>query len=133
MLSEYEISAHIAKKGFMSNYLVWYQHGEMQPLVADELDGYNDQDRMDDKEADIGRGYDLKSADPQQKVQNLYMLFATSEEKVHDGTDVTVLQAVTRVMVLKSKYNFSNQCYIDIVKLIIDLIPAKHNMLKDLY
>jgi hypothetical protein len=133
MLSEYETSAHIAKKGFMSNYLVWYQHGEMQPLVADELDGYNDQDRMDDKEADIGRGYDLKSADPQQKVQNLYMLFATSEEKVHDGTDVTVLQAVTRVMVLKSKYNFSNQCYIDIVKLIIDLIPAKHNMLKDLY
>jgi hypothetical protein len=133
MLSEYEMSAHIAKKGFMSNYLVWYQHGEMQPLVADELDGYNDQDRMDDKEADIGRGYDLKSADPQQKVQNLYMLFATSEEKVHDGTDVTVLQAVTRVMVLKSKYNFSNQCYIDIVKLIIDLIPAKHNMLKDLY
>jgi hypothetical protein len=34
---------------------------------------------------------------------------------------------------MKSKYNFSNQCYNDIVKLIIDLIPVKHNMLKDLY
>jgi hypothetical protein len=34
---------------------------------------------------------------------------------------------------MKSKYNFSNQCYNDIMKLIIDLIPAKHNMLKDLY
>jgi hypothetical protein len=33
----------------------------------------------------------------------------------------------------KLKYNFSNQCYNDIVKLIIDLIPMKHNMLKDLY
>jgi hypothetical protein len=30
-------------------------------------------------------------------------------------------------------YSISNQCYNDIVKLIIDLIPAKHNMLKDLY
>jgi hypothetical protein len=30
-------------------------------------------------------------------------------------------------------YNFLNQCYNDIVKLIIDLIPAKHNMSKDLY
>jgi hypothetical protein len=34
---------------------------------------------------------------------------------------------------MKSKYYFSNQCYNDIVKLIIDLIPMKHNMLKDLY
>jgi hypothetical protein len=32
-----------------------------------------------------------------------------------------------------TKYSFLNQCYNDIVKLIIDLIPAKHNMLKDLY
>jgi hypothetical protein len=36
-------------------------------------------------------------------------------------------------MGMKSKYNFSNQCCNDIVKLIIDLIPGKHNMLKDLY
>jgi hypothetical protein len=36
-------------------------------------------------------------------------------------------------MVFKSKYNFMNQCYNDIMRLIIDLIPAKHNMPKDLY
>jgi hypothetical protein len=52
---------------------------------------------------------------------------------VHVGTNVIILQAVTCLMAMKSKYNFLNQCYIDIVKLIIDLIPAKHNMWKDLY
>jgi hypothetical protein len=36
-------------------------------------------------------------------------------------------------MGFKSKYIFSNQCYNDIIKLIIDLILAKHNMVKDLY
>jgi hypothetical protein len=36
-------------------------------------------------------------------------------------------------MAMKSKYNFSNQCYNDIVKLIIDLIRVKHNMMKDVY
>jgi hypothetical protein len=41
-------------------------------------------------------------------VQNFYRLLATADEKVHDGTDVTILQAVTRLMVMKSKYNFSN-------------------------
>jgi hypothetical protein len=29
MLSKYEMSSHIAKKGFMSNYLLWHQHGEV--------------------------------------------------------------------------------------------------------
>jgi hypothetical protein len=66
-------------------------------------------------------------------VQNFYRLLAATDEKVHDGTDVTVLQAVTYLMVMKSKYNFSNKCYNDIIKLIIDLIPMKHNMPKDLY
>jgi hypothetical protein len=66
-------------------------------------------------------------------VQNFYRLLAASEEKVHDGTEMTVLQAVTRLMGMNSKYNFSNQCYNDIMKFIIDLIPAKHNMPKELY
>jgi hypothetical protein len=35
-------------------------------------------------------------------------------------------------MAFKSKYKFSNQCYNNI-KLIIDLVPVKHNMPKDLY
>jgi hypothetical protein len=66
-------------------------------------------------------------------VQNFYRLFAVSDEKVHDGTDLTVLQAVMHLMGMKLKYNFSHQCYSDIIKLIIDLIPVKHDMPKDLY
>jgi hypothetical protein len=90
---------------------------------------------MDDMIANIGMEYDLGSRDqhPTPEVQNFYRLLAASEEKVHDDTTLTVLQVVTRLMVMKSKYNFSNQCYTDIVKLIIDLIPVKHNMPKDLY
>jgi hypothetical protein len=59
MLSEYKMSAHLAKKEFMSNYLLWHQHREVQPVVADESHGNDDVDRMDDMIADIGRGYDL--------------------------------------------------------------------------
>jgi hypothetical protein len=64
MLSEYETSAHLAKKGFMSNYLLWHQHGEVQPVVVDESDGNNDIDWMDDMVTDIGRGYDLEYENP---------------------------------------------------------------------
>jgi hypothetical protein len=91
MLSIYEMSSHLAKKGFMSNYLVWHQHEEVQSLAADESDGEDDEDQMDDMIADIGRGYDLGSWDPPSEVHNFYRLLAISEEKVDDGTDVTVL------------------------------------------
>jgi hypothetical protein len=133
MLLKYEMSAHLAKKGFMSNYLLWHQHGEVQPAVTDESDENDDVDQMDDMIADIGRGYDLESEDSSSEVHNFYRLLAASEEKVHDGTDIIMLQAVTHLMTFKSKYNFSNQCYNDIMKLIIDLIPVKHYMMKDLY
>jgi hypothetical protein len=65
MLSEYEMFAHLANKRFVPNYMVWHQHGEVQPPVADESDGNNDDEyQMDDMVADIGRGYDLESVDP---------------------------------------------------------------------
>jgi hypothetical protein len=66
-------------------------------------------------------------------VKEFYKLLEALEAKVHEGTDATVLQAVTRLMAMKSKYSFSNNCYNDIVKLITDLIPLNHNMPKDLY
>jgi hypothetical protein len=105
----------------------------VHPAVDNESGGNDDVDRIDDMVDDIGRGYVLVSEDPPTEVHNFYKLLASSEEKVHNGTDVTVLQAVTHLMAFKSKYNFLNQCYNDIVKLIIDLILAKHNMSKDLY
>jgi hypothetical protein len=120
----------------MPNYLVWRDHGEVEPpVVGTESDRNEDDDRMDEMLADIGWEYEVGSGEQGQppKVQNFYRLLATADEKVLDGTDVTVLQAVTHLMVMKSKYNFLNQCYNNIVKQIIDLIPMKHNMPKDLY
>jgi hypothetical protein len=83
--------AQLAKKKFMSNYLLCHQHGEVQPMVADESDENDDVDRMDDMLADIEKGYDQESKDLLSEVQNFYRLLIASEEKVHDGTDVTVL------------------------------------------
>jgi hypothetical protein len=91
MLSEYEMSTHLAMKGFMSNNLLFHRHGEVWPAVADEWDGNDDIDQMDDMVADIRRGYNLAFEDPLPEVKNFYRLLAASEEKVHDGTDMTVL------------------------------------------
>jgi isocitrate lyase len=80
MLSEYEMSADLAKKEFISNYLLWHQHREVQHAVTDESDQNDDVDQMDDMVADIGRGYDLESEDPPSEVQNFYKLLVASEK-----------------------------------------------------
>jgi hypothetical protein len=128
------MSSHIAKHEFMPKYLMWQQHGEVQASAPTESDGSDDEDRMDDMIEDIGMEYDLGSGDqhPPLEVQNFSRLLVASDEKVHHGTELIILQAATHLMGMKLNYNFSNQCYNDIVKLIIDLIPAKYNMSKDL-
>jgi hypothetical protein len=66
-------------------------------------------------------------------VREFYKLLEASEAKVHEGTSVSVLQVVTRLMAMKSKYTFSYNCYNDFVKLIIDISPPYHSILNDLY
>jgi hypothetical protein len=65
----------------------------VQAAAPAESDGSDDEDRMDDMIADIGMEYDLRSGDqhPSPEVQNFYRLLAASDEKVHDGTELTVL------------------------------------------
>jgi hypothetical protein len=132
-LKKVGVSYHVFKHGFMLNYLVWCEHGEVETTV--ESDGDQDVDRMDDMVDDIRNEYPElwnNQALPED-VKEFYKLLKASEAKVHEGTDVSVLQVVTRLMAMKSKYSFSNNCYNDIVKLIIDLIPSNHNMSKVLY
>jgi hypothetical protein len=107
MLSEYEMSINLAKKRFISNYLLWHQHGEVQLALADESDENDDTDQMDDMVADIGRGCDLEFEDPLLEVQNIYRLLADSEEKVHDGTDITIIGAHKMPI---SYANISSEC-----------------------
>jgi hypothetical protein len=44
----------------------------VQPTVADESDGNDDVNQMDDMVADIGKGYVLEYEDPSWEVQNFY-------------------------------------------------------------
>jgi hypothetical protein len=93
----------------MPNYLVWCDHGEVEPpVIGVESDRNDDEDRMGEMVANIGKEYEVGSREQgqPQEVQNFYRLLAITDEKVHDGTNVTVLHVVTRLMVMKSKYNF---------------------------
>jgi len=117
----------------MPDYLIWFEHGERMPIV--ESDHEEDEDRMDEMLDDIGRVFEVNSKEDRlgPEVQEFYRLLDASGEKLHEFTNITVLQLVTRLMAMKSKYNFSNNCYNDFVQLMSDALPRPHKMPKDMY
>jgi hypothetical protein len=130
-----DLGSHLQERSYAElPGVVWPRWGE-PPAAGAESDGNEDEDQIDEIITDIGRECEVGCGEqaPPLEVQNFYRLISASDEKVHNGTDVTVLQAVTHLMTMKLKYNLSNQCYNDIVNLITDLILTKHNMLKELY
>jgi hypothetical protein len=67
------------------------------------------------------------------KVEEFFRLLKASEELLHGHTKVTVLAFVTRLMALKSRFFFSNNCYNELLKLFGDVIPNPNKLPKDMY
>jgi hypothetical protein len=62
LLTQDKVQIHLCQEGFMLNYLVWSDHGEVEELPV-ESDGNEDKDHMDEMVADIGREYKIGSGE----------------------------------------------------------------------
>jgi hypothetical protein len=70
---------------------------------------------------------------PTLEVQKFFNMLRVSEESLHEHTIVTVLTFVTHLMVIKSKFAFSNKYYKELLSLTNDVLPNNHKMSKDMY
>jgi hypothetical protein len=52
---------------------------------------------------------------------------------MHEHTIMSVLSFVTRLMSIKSKFTFSNNCCKELLKLISDVLLANHKLPRDIY
>jgi hypothetical protein len=127
------IAFDLCRNGFMLGYEVWKFHGESgTKAVAEEEHDYNaGVHRMDEMLEAIEP--EVTEDLPTAKVEAFFNLLKASEEPLHEHTEVSVLAFVTRLMAIKSKYFFSNNCYNDLVKLISDILLKPHKVPKDIY
>ena len=141
------MSIHICKNGYMPGYEVWVHHGEdPPPRIVSEVQSHEeeDYDRMEEMLDDVRHEFlTVDSENPGQptefedpatpEVQKFFELLKAAEEPLHEHTKVTVLVFVTRLMAIKSKFAFSNNCYKELLNLISDVLPENHKMPKDMY
>jgi hypothetical protein len=111
-------------------------HGEKyNTIIAEE--SANDRrgaDRMDEMLEAIRPKFDMNIEDPPTpEVKEFFSLLKVLEELLHVHTNVTVLAFVTRLMTLKSRFFLSNNCYNELLKLIVDVLLNHNKLPKDMY
>jgi hypothetical protein len=67
------------------------------------------------------------------KVEAFLKLLKASKNLLHEHTEVSLLTFITQMMVIKSNYFFSNNCYNDLLKLISDILLKSYKVPKDMY
>ena len=99
-----------------------------------EEDDVTDEDRMDEMIDAICPEFEADSEDPPtREVQKFFDLLKASEEPLHEHTIVYVLAFVIRLIAIKSKFAFSNNCYLELLELISDVLPVNHKLPSDRY
>jgi hypothetical protein len=128
------IAIHLCKNGFVPGYEVWTFHGKSGTRVIAE-------DEPDCNVGNINRTDEMLEAiqaevtedPPTMEVEVFFKLLEASEEPLHEHTEVTLLAFITRLVAIKSKYFFSNNCYNGLLKLISDILLKPHKVPKDMY
>ncbi|WVZ75679.1 hypothetical protein U9M48_023714 [Paspalum notatum var. saurae] len=114
LLNKHEMAKDLVDYGFMLDYETWTFHSEKDTRVEPE--------------------FGLNSKDPPTKeVEEFFKLLKASEEPLHEHAKVSVLAFVTRLIAIKSRYFFSNNCFNDLLQLIGDVLPRPHKLPKDMY
>jgi hypothetical protein len=128
------ITIHLCQNGFVPGYEVWTFHGELGSRVVaeDEHDcDMEDIDRMDEMFEAIQ--VEVTEDPPTAEVETFFKLLKASEDPLLEHTEVTLLDVITWMMAIKSKYFFSNNYYNNLMKLISDILPMPHQVPKGMY
>ncbi|WVZ61777.1 hypothetical protein U9M48_011596 [Paspalum notatum var. saurae] len=137
LLNKFEIAKDLVEYGFTPDYETWTFHGEKETRVEVEREADDNSasvDRMDEMLKALQPEFGLNSEDPSTKeVEEFFKLLKDSEEPLHEHTKVSVLAFVTRLIAIKSKYFFSNNCFNDLLQLIRDVVPQPNKLPKDMH
>jgi hypothetical protein len=130
----------IWKNGFTPDYARWIFHDEAhrtrEEVVRQHVEDYDAEARVADMlndyhEAQFTGGCMEDEPDPTAKV--FYDMFDATQKPLHDQTKVSQLDAIGRVMALKSQYNMSRDVFNGLLTVIGSLLPEDHVLPKSMY
>jgi len=129
-----QVLRDLFKHGFVPNYTRWRHHGEYHPIrdevvrpVLEEYDGDAGMADMmaDFHEARFGEGMDVEE-DPEETAKAFYDMMESAQKPLHEKTKLTQLDAVSRLIGLKSQLGISRDGFDLVLSIVGGLLPADH-------
>jgi len=134
------MTQHLCNYGFTRDYTRWIYHGEANRRRNEVV-----RQRIEDHDADAGVGDMLddfpkahfegerREEEPEPTAKAYYDMLAVAQEPLHGHTKVSQLDAIVRLMAMKSQFTLSRDAF-DVMLIVIGtLLPEGHILPKSMY
>ena len=134
------MTRHLSNHGFTRDYTRWTYHGESNRMrdevVRQRIDDLDSDagvvDMLDDfHEAHFDEGQEEE--EPEATAKAYYDMLAAAQEPLHRHTKVSQLDAIARLMAVKSQFSLSRDAFDVMLTVIGSLLPEGHILPKNLY
>jgi hypothetical protein len=131
---------HLWKNGFTTDYSRWIYHGEADRIREEVV-----RQRVEDYDADAGVADMLDDfhgaqfaegrteEEPEASAKAFYKMLDAAQKPLHAHTTVSQLDAIGRVMALKSQYSWSREGFDAMLTVFASMLPEGHILPKSLY
>ncbi|XP_074299204.1 uncharacterized protein LOC141630256 [Silene latifolia] len=144
-LSEFVVHEHLIRKGFTGNYYEWVCHGEPfsfpipnnEPNTHASIGGsYRDMviDGLGDTALDLLEEPPIGEEEtPHPQLKSFFDMLEAAEMPLYKGSDMSVLQATSRLINIKCEDNLSHKCVDKVASLLEDALPRDNVMTRTFY
>ena len=133
-----EMTHHLSNHGFTRDYTRWTYHGEANRMRDEVV-----RQRIEDHDADAG-GYqgfttgchlahfegEHSEEEPEPTAKAYYDMLAAAQEPLHGHTKVSHLDAIARLMAVKSQFTLSRDVFDVMLQVIGSLLSEGHILSK---
>ena len=138
--SKSEMGKHLCKFGFTKDYTKWTYHTETSRMrdeaVRQRIEEFDGDagvvDMLDDYHEAHFEG-ERAEEEPEPSAKAYYDMLAAAKKALHDHTEVSQLDAIGRLMAVKSQYNLSRDTFDALVTVIGSMLPRGHLLPKNMY
>jgi hypothetical protein len=132
---------HLFHHGFTPNYYRWIFHGEphrrREDVVRPRVEDYDAEagvaDMLDDFHEAHFAEERTEEQEPEASAKAFYDMFDSAQKPLHGHTKVSQLDAIGRLMALKSQYSLSQDAFDGLLTVVGTLLPEDHILPKSMY
>ncbi|XP_072147892.1 uncharacterized protein [Setaria viridis] len=130
-----EMGKHLVRHGFTPDYTIWIYHGEFDrgrdEVIRQRIEQYDDDAGVGDMLDDYHEA--RREEEPEATAKAYYDMLCAAQQPLHGHTKVSQLDAIARLMAVKSQFSLSRNAFDVILTVFGSLLPEDHILPKSMY